>query len=149
MRGINKVILLGRLGKDPETQYLENGTPLSRFTLATNERYKDKTGNWVDQTEWHNIVVWRGLAEIAEKFLKKGSMVYLEGKLRTRSWDDKESGVKKFSTEIVGDNFIMLDRKDEANNDGINPSQTNTGSRTSGNGGGNAAAEETTDDLPF
>lgn len=150
MRGINKVILLGRLGKDPETQYLENGTPLSRFTLATNDRYKDKTGNWVDQTEWHNVVVWRGLAEISEKYLKKGSLIYLEGKLRTRSWDDKESGAKKFSTEIVGDNLIMLDRKEEGYEGGHTGGTSNMGG-----GGGSAPSsdsghhEEPADDLPF
>jgi single-strand DNA-binding protein len=146
MRGINKVILLGRLGKDPETQYLENGTPLSRFTLATNDRYKDKTGNWVDQTEWHNVVVWRGLAEIAEKYLKKGSLIYLEGKLRTRSWDDKESNTKKFSTEIVGDNLIMLDRKEEGfEGGGAAPSGGSGGSAPSGT----SHSDEIADDLPF
>ena len=165
MRGINKVTLLGRLGKDPEIQYLENRTPLARFTVATNDRYKDKSGNWVDQTEWHNVVVWRGLAEISEKYLKKGSMVYLEGKLRTRSWDDKETGVKKFSTEIVGDNFIMLDRKEDGQGyegsagGGGTPSsqggggggtygggQSSSGGDSSNSGGGH---DEMADDLPF
>ncbi|MDX2003273.1 MAG: single-stranded DNA-binding protein [Chitinophagales bacterium] len=139
MRGINKVTLLGRLGKDPETQYLESGTPLSRFTLATNDRYKDKSGNWVDQTEWHNLVLWRGLAEIAEKYLKKGSLVYIEGKLRTRSWED--NGVKKYSTEIVADNLIMLDRKE----DGEHPS----GGFSNGGAAPMGANVDEPDDLPF
>jgi single-strand DNA-binding protein len=162
MRGINKVTLLGRLGKDPETQFLESGTSLSRFTLATNDRYKDKTGNWVDQTEWHNVVVWRGLAEIAEKYLKKGSLVYIEGKIRTRSWDDKD-GTKKYSTEIVADNLIMLDRKEEGDQ-GSQGGGGNSGGTYSGGGGGQSyqqpqtggnpgsgsgMAEEPENDLPF
>lgn len=114
MRGVNKAILIGNLGKDPEIQYLDNNVSVARFSLATNDSYKDKDGNRVDQTEWHNIVAWRGLAKIAEDYLKKGSRIYLEGKIRTRSWDDKQTGEKKYTTEIVADNFIMLDRKDES-----------------------------------
>jgi len=90
MAGVNKVILVGNLGKDPEIRHLENGTAVANFTIATSESYKDKGGNRVDQTEWHNIVVWRKLAEIAESYLKKGSQIYLEGKLRTRSWEDQQ-----------------------------------------------------------
>lgn len=110
MAGVNKVILVGNLGKDPEVRYLEGGTAVANFSLATTETYKDKTGNRVEQTEWHNVVVWRGLAEIAEKYLKKGSQVYVEGKLRTRAWDDKD-GVKRYTTEIVADNMTMLGGK--------------------------------------
>ncbi len=121
MRGINKVILVGNLGKDPEVQYLENNVSVARFTLATNDSYKDKDGNRVDQTEWHNIVAWRGLAKIAEDYLKKGSRIYLEGKIRTRSWDDKQTGDKRYMTEIVADNFIMLDKKDETAGAGSYP----------------------------
>src|SRR6187549_1148987 len=113
MRGVNKVILVGNLGKDPEVQYLDNNVSVARFSLATNDSYKDKDGNRVDQTEWHNITAWRGLAKIAEDFLKKGSRIYLEGKIRTRSWDDKQTGEKRYATEIVADNFIMLDRREE------------------------------------
>ncbi|HXH20342.1 MAG TPA: single-stranded DNA-binding protein, partial [Chitinophagales bacterium] len=113
MRGVNKVILIGNLGKDPDVQYIENSVSLARFTLATNDSYKDKDGNRVDQTEWHNIVAWRGLAKIAEDYLKKGSRIYLEGKIRTRSWEDKQTGEKKYATEIVADNLIMLDRKED------------------------------------
>ncbi|MFM7021632.1 MAG: single-stranded DNA-binding protein [Flavobacteriales bacterium] len=112
MAGVNKVILVGNLGKDPEVRYLEGGVPVANFTLATSETYKDKNGNRIEQTEWHNIVVWRGLAEIAEKYLRKGSQVYVEGKLRTRSWDDKD-GVKRYSTEIIADNMTMLGGKRE------------------------------------
>ena len=110
MAGVNKVILVGNLGKDPEVRYLEGGTAVANFSLATTESYKDKQGNRIEQTEWHNIVVWRGLAEVAEKYLKKGSQVYVEGKLRTRSYDDKD-GVKRYSTEIVADNMTMLGGK--------------------------------------
>jgi len=114
MAGVNKVILVGNLGKDPEVRYLEGGTPVANFTLATSESYKDKNGNRIEQTEWHNVVVWRGLAEVAEKYLRKGSMVYVEGKLRTRSWEDKD-GNKKYSTEIIADNMTMLGGKKEEN----------------------------------
>lgn len=125
MAGVNKVILVGNLGKDPEVRYLEGGTPVANFTLATSESYKDKNGNKIEQTEWHNIVVWRGLAEVAEKYLRKGSMVYVEGKLRTRSWDDKD-GVKRYSTEIIADNMTMLGGKKEENTNSNNTTPTPT-----------------------
>jgi single-strand DNA-binding protein len=111
MAGVNKVILVGNLGKDPEVRHLEGGTAVASFTLATTEVYKDKSGQRVEQTEWHNIVVWRSLAEIAEKYLKKGMSIYLEGKLRTRSWEDKDK-VKRYSTEIIADTFTMLGKKE-------------------------------------
>jgi single-strand DNA-binding protein len=107
MSGVNKVILVGNLGKDPEVRSIEGGAKVATFSLATNEVFKGKDGNKVEQTEWHNIVVWRGLAELAEKYLRKGSQIYLEGRIKTRSWDDKE-GNKKYITEIVGDNMTFL-----------------------------------------
>jgi len=114
MAGINKVILVGNLGKDPEVRYLEGGTAVANFPIATSETFKDKTsGERKTNTEWHNIVVWRGLAEIAEKYLKKGSQIYLEGKLRTRQWQDKD-GNNRYTTEIVADNLQMLGRKDDS-----------------------------------
>ena len=113
MAGINKVILVGNLGKDPEVRYLEGGTAVANFPIATSETYKDRTsGEKKTTTEWHNIVLWRGLAEIAEKYLKKGSQIYLEGKLRTRQWQDKD-GNNRYTTEIVGDNLQMLGRKEK------------------------------------
>jgi len=112
MAGINKVILIGNMGKDPEIRSLENGVKVASFSLATSESYKNKEGQKVEQTEWHNIVMWRGLAEVAEKYLKKGSQIYLEGKIRTRSWDDKE-GNKRYTTEIIADTFTMLGPKRE------------------------------------
>lgn len=107
MSGVNKVILVGRLGKDPEVRNLENGAVVANFSMATSESYRDKTtGEKKEITEWHNIVLWRGLAEIAQKFLRKGDMVYIEGKLRTRSWE--KEGVTRYTTEVVGDNMTML-----------------------------------------
>lgn len=107
-KSVNKVILIGNLGKDPEVKYTPNGTALARFSLATNERYKDKSGEWQDRTEWHNIVAWQRTAEIAGEYLKKGRTVYVEGRLQTRSWDDKESGQKKYMTEIVVSDLVLL-----------------------------------------
>ncbi len=113
MRGINKVMLIGNLGKDPDVQVLEGNIAVAKFPLATTESYKDKTGKLMTQTEWHMVVLWRGLADLAHKYLHKGSLVYIEGRLKTRIWDDKE-GNKKFATEIVGENLIMLDKRGDA-----------------------------------
>ena len=110
MSGVNKVILLGNLGKDPEVRYLDNGVAVANFSLATTENYKNKQGERVSQTEWHNVVFWRGLAEVAEKYLKKGDSIYLEGKIRTRKWEDKE-GNTRYSTEVLADNMTMLGKK--------------------------------------
>ena len=107
MRGINKVTLIGHLGKDPEIRHFDSGAIKASFSLATTESYINKEGQKVDQTEWHNIVMWRGLAGVAEKYLKKGNPVYIEGKLRYRSWDD-ENGQKRYITEIDAQNMIML-----------------------------------------
>ena len=107
MSGVNKVILIGRLGQDVETRNLESGTSVSNFSIATSESYKDKQGERQENTQWHNIVMWGKLSEIAEKYLKKGDMVYIEGKLQTRSWKDKEDNTR-YTTEIVGNNLTML-----------------------------------------
>lgn len=110
MSGVNKAILVGRLGRDPEIRHTESGVPVVNFPIATSETYKDRTtGERKEITEWHNIVLWRGLAEVADKYLHKGDMVYIEGKLRTRSWE--KDGVTRYSTEIVGDNMTMLSNK--------------------------------------
>jgi single-strand DNA-binding protein len=103
-------MLIGNLGKDPDMQFLEGNIAVAKFSLATTETYKDRSGKLISQTEWHTVVLWRGLAELAQKYLHKGSLVYIEGRLKTRSWEDKE-GNKKFATEIVGDNLIMLDKR--------------------------------------
>lgn len=142
MAGINKVILVGNLGKDPEVRYLEGGTAVANFSIATSESYKDKTsGERRTVTEWHNVVLWRGLAEIAEKYLKKGNQVYIEGKLRTRKWQDKE-GKDRYTTEIVGDNLQMLGKKE-----GNVSAPTNTPAPTSQPE--IEKKDDQTDDLPF
>ena len=109
MSGVNKVILIGNLGKDPEVRYLDNGVAVANISLATSENYKNKQGERVTQTEWHDIVLWRGLAEVAEKYLKKGSSVYVEGKLRTNKWVDKDENTR-YKTEILADKLTMLGR---------------------------------------
>lgn len=144
MSGINKVILVGHLGKDPEVRHLEGGVTVASFPLATSETFT-KDGRKIEQTEWHNIVMWRGLADIASKYLQKGKLVYIEGKLRTRSFEDKE-GHKKYTTEIVAENFTMLGRKtdfDEGNGN-------NSGSQGSAKNEDTVdLSEEGGDDLPF
>ncbi len=119
MRGLNKVVLIGNLGKDPDMQFLEGNIAVAKFSLATTESFKDRSGKLISQTEWHTVILWRGLAELAQKYLHKGSSIYVEGRLKTRSWEDKE-GNKKFATEIVGDNLIMLDKRNEGTMPGIN-----------------------------
>jgi len=103
-------MLIGNLGRDPDVQHLEGNIAVAKFPLATTETFKDRAGKLISQTEWHTVVLWRGLAELAQKYLHKGSLVYIEGRLRTRSWEDKD-GNKKFATEVVGDNLIMLDKR--------------------------------------
>lgn len=112
---INKVTLVGNLGKDPEIRHLENGTAVAQFSMATSESYKDKSGEWQNITEWHNIVCWRGLADSVEKNLKKGSLVYIEGKITTRKWQDKE-GNDRYSTDIVANTYRKLERREESSN---------------------------------
>src|SRR5271170_3960044 len=144
MRGVNRVMLIGNLGKDPDVQYLEGNIGVAKFSLATTETFKDRTGKLISQTEWHTVVLWRGLAELAQKYLHKGSLVYIEGRLRTRSWEDKE-GNKKFATEIVGDNLIMLDKKMDNNQTAHHPQEGLEGL----NGAENANLNEPSPDLPF
>jgi single-strand DNA-binding protein len=122
MAGINKVILVGNLGKDPEVRTLESGVKVAQFSLATSESYKDKEGNWQDKTEWHNLVLWRFLAERAEQNLKKGMQIYVEGKLNTRSWVDQNQQTR-YTTDIVVEKFIMLGKRTDSNNMPPIPSQ--------------------------
>ena len=109
MSGINKVILIGNLGKDPEVRYLDNGVVVANLSLATTETYKNKEGNRISQTEWHDVVLWRGLAEVAEKYLKKGASIYIEGKIKTSKWVDKEENTR-YKTEIMADKMTMLNK---------------------------------------
>ena len=147
MRGVNRVMLIGNLGKDPDIQFLEGNIGVAKFSLATTETYKDRSGKLISQTEWHTVVLWRGLAELAQKYLHRGSLVYIEGRLKTRSWEDKE-GNKKFATEVVGDNLIMLDKR----NDGTMPATGFESPETPGSAEGDIppAPEDTGDErLPF
>jgi len=146
MSGLNKATLIGRLGKDPEVRYLDGGPAVANFSIATTEYYKDKEGKRQEMTEWHNIVLWRGLAETAEKFLKKGSQVFIEGRITTRSWDDKE-GNKRYTTEIVGSNMIMLDRPQGQTEQG-SPQRSET-QRQPEAVQAEQLNEPGTDDLPF
>lgn len=139
MSGINKVILVGHLGKDPEVKHLESGAVVANFSIATSEKWTDKTSGEVkENTEWHNIVIWRGLAEVVEKYLKKGSQVYLEGKLVTRSWE--KDGVTRYTTEVVVNNMVMLGERNSTSNQAPAPSQQDES---------HIPDNDTTDDLPF
>ncbi len=113
MRGLNRVMLIGNLGKEPEMQFLEGNIAVAKISLATTETYKDKTGKLISQTEWHTIILWRGLAELAQKYLHKGSLVYIEGRLKTRSRLDKD-GIQRNETDIIADNLVMLDKKNDS-----------------------------------
>lgn len=117
-RGVNKVILVGNLGKDPELKYTPQGTAVAKFSLATSEKYKDKAGELQERTEWHNIVAWARTAEVAAEYLKKGSTVFIEGRIRTDSWDDKETGQKKYRTEIIVNELVMLGGRGEGGGEG-------------------------------
>jgi single-strand DNA-binding protein len=110
-RGVNKVILIGNLGRDPELRYTPSGAAVANFTLATNESWTDKDGNTQEHTEWHRIVAWNRLAEICGEYLKKGSQIYVEGRVRTRSWEDKD-GVKRYVTEVIAREIQMLGRRE-------------------------------------
>jgi single-strand DNA-binding protein len=148
---LNKVILIGNLGRDPEVRSTPSGQPVASFTLATNRRWKDKSGQRQEQTEWHNIVVWGRQAEVAGQYLTKGKQIYLEGRLQTRSWDDKTSGEKKYRTEIVCDNFQMLGQRggggDMDSPGGPSPSGGHGGGPSYDDGGFGGGPED--DDIPF
>ena len=154
-RGVNKVILLGNLGKDPEVKYTQSGMAVARFSLATTERAKDKDGNWQDKTEWHNLVAFGRTAEVAGEYLKKGRTVYIEGALRTSSWDDKESGQKKYKTEVIVNDLVMVGGQREG---GEGSSSGGRGSARSANNFDQRAPEHeeapagntiTDEDIPF
>ena len=150
---VNKVVLVGRLGKDPEVRHLSDTSSVCNFTLATNESYKDRQGNRVDQTEWHNITIWRpGLVGVAEKYLQKGKLIYLEGKLKTRAWDDKD-GNKRYTTEVHVDQLQMLERSQDSS-PAMTPQNTVTSSNSSQGGQSMIDspapnAPKVDDDLPF
>ncbi len=162
MASVNKVILVGNLGKDPEIKYTPSGMAVARFSLATNERTKGKDGNWEDRTEWHNIVLFDRKAEIAGEYLKKGRTVYIEGSIRTNSWDDKETGQKKYRTEIIGQQMVLLGGGRGEGGEG-GGGYSRGASKSSGGGGGfdqrvpenepvagsSGGPEITDEDIPF
>ncbi len=137
--GINKVILIGNVGKDPEIQYIKEDVPVAKFTLATSETYKDKNGERQTNTEWHNIVVWRGLAKVVESYVKKGEQLYIEGKIANRTYE--KDGVTKYFSEIVANNLQMLGKKD---NSGSSQQQQQTTSTPTIN---ETKAEDLTEDI--
>jgi single-strand DNA-binding protein len=155
MASVNKVILVGRLGKDPEIRSTPQGTSVARFTIATDEKFTDRNGEKQERTEWHNIVAWSRLAEICGQYLKKGKLVYIEGSIRTDSWDDKETGVKKYRTEVIANTMQMLDRRGEDegggsySGGGYNKSNASPsrGSKPSGGSGGPEIEDD--EEVPF
>ena len=145
-KSINKVILVGRLGRDPELKYTASGTPFCRFSMATDDSWTDKgSGERSERTEWHNIVVWDKLAEICNNYLTKGRLVYIEGSLQTREWDDKE-GVKRKTTEIRARDMVMLGGGPGGGEGGGGGSRPSSGAAPSGGDGGSAITD---DDIPF
>ena len=151
---INKVILVGRLGKDPEMRSTPQGNTVAKFTMATDEKFTDRAGEKQERTEWHNIVAWGKLGEICGQYLKKGKLIYIEGSIRTDSWDDKESGQKKYRTEIVANTMKMLDRRgDEGGGGGYDRGSSSYGQSQSRGGTGSASpassAMEDDEEVPF
>ena len=147
-KSINKVILVGRLGRDPEMKYTSGGTPFCRFSIATDDNWTDKgSGEKQERTEWHSIVVWDRLAEICNQYLTKGRLVYIEGSLQTREWDDKE-GVKRKTTEVRARDMVMLGGGGSGGEGGGMPSRPDSGGGPSGPSGGGGSAI-TDDDIPF
>jgi single-strand DNA-binding protein len=150
-KGVNKVFLLGRLGKDPEMRSTTGGMTIASFTLATSDRAKDAQGNWTDKTEWHNLVAFQRTAEIVRDYCKKGSQIFVEGKIQTRSWDDKESGQKKYRTEILVNDLSLLDSKGSGEGGGGGYSRSSAGSQSSSAPAAPDFADQgiTDDDIPF
>lgn len=164
-KSVNKVILVGNLGKDPEVKYTPQGTPVAKITVATSSSYKDKqSGEWKETTEWHNVVLWQRQAEIAGEYLKKGNKVYIEGRLQTRSWDDKQTGQKKYMTEVVCSDLVLMGGGGGRGGDGGEGGGYSRGNKQQG-GGDNfdqsgpagdfdsqpagRSTEITDDDIPF
>ncbi|MCI0450172.1 MAG: single-stranded DNA-binding protein [Chlorobi bacterium] len=138
-KDLNKVLLIGRLGQDPELKYTQSGVAVANFSLATGMKWKDQEGNWQERTEWHNVKAWRGLAETCSNYLKKGSRVYVEGRLETSNWED-ENKKKHYKTEVIIDDMIMLDSKSDNTGGGSNTAKTEKSSTES---------KASDDDLPF
>ena len=153
-KSVNKVILIGNLGKDPEVKYTQTGMAVARFSVATTDRVKDKDGNWQDRTEWHNLVAFQRTAEIAAEYLKKGGKVYIEGRLHSDSWDDKETGQKKYKTEIIINDLVLLggggrDAGGEGGGRGSKSSGFDQRTAEPEHSQAPASAEITDEDIPF
>jgi single-strand DNA-binding protein len=154
-KSVNKVILLGNVGKDPEIRSTGGGTMVANFTLATSDRFQDPQGNWQDRTEWHNLVAFKRTAEIVRDYVKKGSKLYIEGKIQTRSWDDKETGAKRYRTEIIVNDLSLLSGRDDTGGGAYSrsssaASNTNMDQRPpAGQDDISQATEISDDDIPF
>jgi len=148
-RSLNKVMLIGNLGKDPEMRYTPAGIPVASFSMATSESWRDQDGNTQERTEWHNIVAWRKLAEICAEYLKKGKKVYIEGRIQTRSFDDKNTGQKRYMTEIIADNMIMLDGGGMRGGEGSQERNRNADAPTQVQPEAAEPGKSPDDDLPF
>jgi single-strand DNA-binding protein len=150
-KSVNKVILLGNVGKDPEIKATASGTVVATFSIATSERFKDKTGNWQDRTEWHNLVAYQRTAEIIRDYVKKGNKLYVEGRLQTSSWDDKTTGQKKYKTEIIVNDLSLLSGRGEGDGGSGGYSKSNTASfdQRSPAEDYSQSTEITDDDIPF
>lgn len=149
-RSVNRVTLLGHLGKDPELKYTPSGQAVTKFSMATSERWKDKNGEWQDRTEWHNIVLWAKMAETANQYLTKGSQVFIEGRLQTRSWDDKD-GKKHYMTEIVAQDMVLLGGRGGGERGGSEPRRAaaQSGSYAQESEPAHGGPEISDDDIPF
>jgi single-strand DNA-binding protein len=145
---INKVILIGNLGRDPEIRHLESGTVVGKFSVATNESYRDKNEEWQTVTEWHEVVVWRALASRAEQSLKKGMLVFVEGKLRTRKWQDQE-GKDRYTTEVVANTFRVLEKRERTDSMAYSSDFPQMEDPTQDKPSGDQSPDEKIDDLPF
>ncbi len=147
-KGVNKVFLLGHVGKEPEIRTTNGGMTIASFTLATADRAKDAQGNWVDKTEWHNLVAFQRTAEIVRDYVKKGTQLFIEGKIQTRSWDDKESGAKRYKTEILVNELSLLGKPGGGEGDG-NRASSAPQTATTPNAADYADQGITDDDIPF
>jgi single-strand DNA-binding protein len=144
-KSVNKVILVGNVGKDPEVRYSPSGTPVAKFSLATNERFKDRNDEWQERTEWHSIVAWQRLAEIVGEYVSKGSKLYVEGKIQTSSWEDRQSGERKYRTEVVARDLLLLGPRENGGGDHRSPTpDDNEGQRSQA-----SSSESGDQDIPF
>jgi single-strand DNA-binding protein len=149
MKSVNKVILIGTLGRDPEIRSTASGMNVAKFSIATNERYKDRDGQWQERTEWHNIVCWQRLAEIVRDYTHKGDRIYIEGRLQTSSWDDKQTGEKKYKTEIVANDLVLIGGKGDSAGGGQRARSASANDMNQSGPAFEEATGITDEDIPF